>query len=468
MSHDKDYFHKAIQLHENMRAGFKSRSADKSPGRTNRLKRLWQLFYIIPYWILVWLRHQLKPTDLWPDVIIIYAPSRTQRLKSETDLEFLNRITRSNQGENLLDHLNIASHSNVRIVALLNGLSRPTQEINNDNMLSLLLSLLRGPEIFKFFRDAFHSPGRWKTKLEIAVTLLLARACNNKRLHLVMLTSNSVLVELFRVAITGKSLHQVSEVLHGISDILMEPYYDFFEQHAKSQILYINLIKDLPQFKSIERKILSDTQGQVSINVQLNADIQDSENVIILNHKLVAERPLLIIGGFSHDPNYLKSGFFRQECLAMQHLRYILPDQKIIYSPHPQVGKENAHLNSVLQEHQIEFSHLSTLELILYAKGAVGTFSTSVFEAALLECPVLLLPFKHNILLPALLELPAISIAQTTNDIAPALVSFCKRVLAHQELDFEKHANLCQSQLGIKLVQSKPQNQSVNPIRGSF
>ena len=456
MIHDMQYFQKVIQIHQLMRdklvVNDEINPADYHSEKATSLRRLWQPFSLVPFWILVWAKHQFRPKTPWPDVIVIYASSRTPRFPNETTTQFINRITRSNRGQSALTHLNIAPQAVVRPVTLLNGLTHPITAEEQDNALSFLLSLLRGWAIVRFIKDMYQSSGGWRIKVEMALILLLTRASENKPTHLVTTQSNSVLIELFRQAISGQAQHQVTEILHGIASTVMEPYYDFFEQHALSHILYINLIKDLPQFRSIERKTLCDTKGQIVINAQLNSSIPDSENRIFLDQELLAKRPILIIGGFSQGTDYLKSVFFDRECQVMRHLRAILPDQAILYSPHPQIGSENPKLNAVLAQHLIETISLSTLELIFHAQAAIGTFSTSVFEAALLDCPVLLLPFKDSLILPALLELPMITQVKTDAEIMPALDDLCQMAFASPTADFVKYADQCQRRLGVHLI----------------
>ena len=426
-------------------------------GLAARLAQVRRRVFLVLFWGLVWAQHRLFPTSAWPDVIVVYAPSRTPRGFGETPYQFLTRVTRSNRGQNALAHLNIPTGAVVRPIALLNGLTRPSTSMEHDNILSFLLSLLGWVAIFQFFKDMRLAPGGRKAKVEIALLLLLARACADRPTHLVMITSNSVLVELMRQAVSGNQLHQVTEILHGIASTVMEPYYDFFEQHAQASIRYINLIEDLPQFASIEHRILRDAQGQVVINVQLNAQISNSENGLALDRELWAKRPILIIGVFSHDTDYLKSVFFARECKVMQHLRAALPDQTILYSPHPQIGKLNSRLNAVLDQYAITTSPLSTLELTFHAQAAIGTFSSSVFEAALLDRPVLVLPFEDGFLLPALLKLPMITRARTDVGIAPALDAFCQMVTATQATDFDQYADLCRRRLGVQLIYVAPE-----------
>jgi CDP-glycerol glycerophosphotransferase (TagB/SpsB family) len=191
----------------------------------------------------------------------------------------------------------------------------------------------------------------------------------------------------------------------------------------------------------------------VVINVQLNASIKHPENEIFVDKELLAQHPILIVGGFSHETSYLQSVFFERECQVMQHLRTTLPNQTILYSPHPKIGKENAQLNSILAHHAIGMSPLSTLELIMHAKAAIGTFSSSLFEAALLDCPVLLLPFDDGLLIPTLLELPLVTRAKTDAEIATALDALCQMEFASPAADFAEYADLCQRRLGVKLIQ---------------
>lgn len=456
MIEKQKYFQQAVQAHRSMRDSFyKDIIAihnKKLVISIDKLTRFIDRSYLMIFWLQVWLKHRLSSKTKLPDVIVVYSPARSPRLPAETTKEFLNRITQSNRDKGALLSIGISCQDEIQEIAVLNGISPPNTDQEQNNILSFTLSLMTITALIIFLKDALKESGNWRKRVETALVLMFARAFTGKRIHLVMTTSNSVLAELLRIAVTGQTQNKVTEILHGIATTLMEPYYGFLEENALSKILYINLIEDLPQFESIERNMLRDTQGQVAINVQMNASIKNNNNTIYLDPSILALNPVLIVGGFSNEPDYLKSSFFKRECQMIEHLRENFPAQTIIYSPHPQIGNNNNELNYFLSRNAIETSHLSTLELIMHCKAIIGTFSSSLFEAALLNRPVFLLPFDEKLLISALLELPTIYRSKPDDEIEDSLIAFCKIALTNKPTDFASYANLCQRRLGVKLA----------------
>lgn len=404
-------------------------------------------------WAMRWVRLRASPRTT--GAVVIFDPARTPHPPTESTLDFIARVLRSNRGQHVGDHLGLPRATPLTALAVLPGIRRP--QPSERSALTLMDGVLAwmGPiRLLAMGYEALRQSGSVSERLKTAfVTALQGYFTANPGGHVILCTSNSYLVELVRIAALGAKGTHVTEVLHGIAATSMEPYYDMLSDTAVGQISYVNLVADLPQFPSIEAHLLRDAQGQIASNVSLNARLADPQNRITLDTGLAARRPILVVGGFSADVDYLGSSFFDRERDIMAHTRAAFPDLPMIYSPHPQIGRDHPVLQAELASLGVEMRALSTLELILHCPVVIGTFSSSVFEAALLERRVLLLPFDDAILPAALLDNAYITRTRSVEDAKDRLASLlAPDPSGPPTATAQSFADLCMVRFGLTLI----------------
>ncbi len=461
-----DRITRVVQAHDKMRSDTQRlvsdqnaqapRAASGQTGRRNHLARLGAFLAPLMLWGLRWLQLRFgSPLQSSNRVFFIFDPARTPRQASEAPAAFMDRVLRSNRASSVGHHLGISRTHRVSLLAVLPGITRPGTDLRGtDTLMDGILAWMGPSQLAALIWDAVHRSGPVSQRLKTAfVAKVQSYFSAHPGSHIILSTSNSYLVELIRMAALSAQNTTVTEVLHGIAATSMEPYYDTLSETALGPHHYVNLVADLPQFTSIEAHLLCDADGQIASNVSLNARLADPENKIALNQSLLSARPVLIIGGYSADKDYFETEFFAQERQIMAKLRETAPDRRVIYSPHPQIGRSHPTLKNELEQLGLATSALSTLELILHCPAVVGTFSSSAFEATMLERQVLLLPFDAAILPPALLASPYITRANSAEDAQEKLEQVLEKADQEQSPDhLQEFARLCMTRFGISLV----------------
>ena len=126
-----------------------------------------------------------------------------------------------------------------------------------------------------------------------------------------------------------------------------------------------------------------------------------------------------------------------------------VPDRTILYCPHP-ANTVTEGLVRRLADNRVTVSTLPTFSMLFCAGAVVGTYSTSLFEAALLGKRVFLLPFDHTILMPELLE--GIDFARSVETLEADFSRFAATLgVTLEPRAIEKTAALSAERLGLLL-----------------
>ena len=269
--------------------------------------------------------------------LVLYAPSRTPRRSNENSLEFLRRVGRTNRQNTLADIFNICRPEDVLCIEVRPRLDFGQRTSDHLTVVDLVLSALSFWQIAGVLRLIARGAFERRNIRELVVAELiriLGSHLNERPVKLLLLTSNSSLVEFLRLATLPSPNAQVIEVRHGISSTGMKSYFNFIEKQAKCALIYINLISGLPQFGSIRRYMLSDKVGEIAANCQLWSAVSNG-GTIVLSGNVINRPPLVIIGGNSGDPNYFELRFFETEIKLISTLRSLQPNEPIVYCLHP-------------------------------------------------------------------------------------------------------------------------------------
>lgn len=331
--------------------------------------------------------------------LVLFSPSRTTRLAGETDHAFLSRITRSNRAEPLPHLLGAGPEADLLCLEVRPGLDTATP---SNSVLDYVLAQFGILDGIRLLLGALASGSDLGAVIAAAVIDRLRETQSRHGTHLIMLTSNSMLAELIRLAACQTANGGSTEVLHGIASVGMAPYYDFIEEHSGGTLRYVNLISGLVHFPSIQRHLLRDAGGEVAVNCHIWSRI-GSDATLRLSRGLVAQQPLVIVGGTSSANDYFGTHFFEGEYRLMEMARRQVPGRATVYCPHP-ANKVTDGLVRRLADQGVTVSTLPTFSMLFCAGAVVGTYSTSLFEAALLGKRVFLLPFDHSMLMPELIE----------------------------------------------------------------
>ena len=363
--------------------------------------------------------------------IVLYAPSRTPKGAGEDGRTFVRRVGRTNRPEGLAELFDISEDSEIVTLQVRAGLD-PGDGPSDPGVVEFLFAVFGTREIAEF-SFAFVR-GLWDRQRPAFAILVAALSAMESRFRrhpndFLLITSNSTLVELLRLAVIRVEACKCVEVLHGIASVGMEAYYDFIESQARARLVYVNLIAGLVHFQSIQRHLLVDETGEVAANCQLWSTIPRGKS-ICLPSRLVRERPLVIVGGTAADPSYFASPFFDAEVRLMAILRAMRPEAAICYCPHPANDREDPRMLAAVNAHGVEVAREPTILVLLGARAVCGRFSTSLFEAALLGKAVFLLPFDHGMLLPELLALAHVSCRE--DDLEREVGEFLK-ITCHQD-----------------------------------
>lgn len=346
----------------------------------------------------VWARGNtaLRDESRW---LVLFSPSRTPRLEGETDYAFFGRIARTNRDLALPQLLGIEPGASVQLLEVRPGLATGPAV----TALDYLLAQLSLRDVGGLVVRAVTAPSRITAAVSAQIIELLAQRLERSSTNVVMLTSNSMLAEFIRLAACRVSRALLIEVLHGIASTGMKPYYDFIEASAPGKLRYVNLISGLAHFPSIERHLLQDSEGEIAVNCHIWSRVGPSK-MLRLPRELAEQEPLVIVGGTSSAKNYYQTQFFVSECELMTLARQQMPQRRIIYCPHPANPVKNPELVAGLSANAVDLSGLPTFSMLFCATAVVGTYSTSLFEAALLGKRVFLLPFDHSLLMEELLS----------------------------------------------------------------
>lgn len=453
------YINAAINEYDDMRTALQAQVASPShqPARQSFREFLRRLAVVVRLGI-EWLGYRLRFDRVeFPSSIFVYSSQRTPRNMNEPSAAFLRRITRSNRSLTILEHVD-ADPDQWLCLQLSSLFAGGTDASSSLDMTGLVLRMMGWRSAAKLALHLGLAVLRRK-----AIRLLVARhliqifvdGFDAKHRRLVICTSNSFLVECLRLAALSKTHLEVVEILHGIAATGMQRYYDWIEENASAKIRYINLIEGLAQFESIERYLLQDNAGEIVINVQMWASLGESEQMDF-GIELARQKPVAFIGGWSAEDDYLETDFFERECEALGILRDKAPKANLYYCPHPQLNCQDRRLTEFCENFDIMIAPISTLQMTIHCAAAIGTFSSSVFEASLLEKPVLLLPFDENIVLPELLCRP--NIVRVADNLNGSLADFAELIKTASGLDdLEVFKQLVFQKLGLPLNISIPE-----------
>jgi|GEM_PF-5641886 Capsule polysaccharide export protein len=377
------------------------------------------------------------------DWLVLYS-GRTPKLPGESDRFFFDRVTRSNRGRPLSELLGIQLGEQVLALEVRAGLNT---EGDVESILDYVLSCLTLADLIRIIARAVRRPRDVTRVVSEYCIGLVSKRLAQRQTGVIMLTSNSLLAEIVRMAACGAQTTQV-EVLHGIASVGMNAYYDFLEANSVPPPLYVNLIVGLKHFPSIQRHLLRDAGAEVAVNTHMWSRL-GPEGVLKVPRALADTQPLVLVGGTSAARDYYHTSFFAAECRLLQMAREREPDLPIIYCPHP-ANPLSQDLVDLLARYDVTISPVPTFAMLMCAGSVVGTFSTSLFEAVLLGKRVFLLPFDHALLMPELLE--DVDCARSDDSLAADfdhfLASLSKR-LEPNALDRSRQA--AQQALGVKL-----------------
>jgi hypothetical protein len=334
------------------------------------------------------------------DWLVLFSPSRTPMDAEETDHAFLSRICRTNRPRDLPELIGIKRKSSVLCLEVGAGLDFTGTK---PSVLDYILAQISFTDAIQLLLAFLQKPAAKADLVAARIIDLVQQSLNRQPSNVVLLTSNSMLAEFVRLAAMRTSAGLLTEVLHGIASTSMQAYYDFIEANALAKLQYVNLIAELVHFPSIERHMLRDDKGEIATNCHIWSRV-GPDKTLCIPHALVDQQPVVIVGGTSSAKDYFQTSFFESECRLMSIARQLLPHHAIVYCPHPANNADDDGLLGQLHRHTATLSELPTFSMLFCADAVVGTYSTSLFEAALLGKRVFLLPFDHTMVMSELLQ----------------------------------------------------------------
>lgn len=443
------YFENAINAFMGLRK--KTESYVGSPER--KPLGLWgkyRFFYLIFFYFFCWLiNHYFRRLHNKYNYITLYSPSRTPMKPKENASQFLNRVGRSNRCDKNLQDFFPTKEKNMLCVRVDPGISFSKGVGESVNLVNYILSHIGFVGWLKILYGFFYVDVSFK---KYVLSEMMSKISNNfslSRSTLILLTSNSTLVEILRLSVIVNENNEVVEVLHGIASMGTFDYFNFIEKHARCKLVYINLIKDLPRFPSIENYLMKDEKGEVAINCQLWSTVPFKRK-IYFDKDLIDSRPILIVGGGANANNYFKCHFFQDEVEVIEKTRKIFPEKKILYARHPANARNDPFLMEVCDKYNVSISNISTIHLSIVSQVVIGTYSTSVFEAAMLNKSILLMPFDYSMIWEGVYEKENIRLCRSKEEIESNLMEV-KEELRQKKEDIAYVQSMAHEYLGVSV-----------------
>ena len=349
-------------------------------------------------------------------IFVIYDSTRTPRNQGFSDKDFLRVLSQNNVKQSYETIFSVSSNDNICVFDINN--------ISENNLARAVGQLLGWKSSLKILMVMILKVLRRQSvrqSLFSLLTLYLQKEFSNRPRTILLFTSNSFLIEVTRCAALNAKGTRVVEILHGISFSGLDHYYAKLAKSCVNKPEYVNLMAGLFQPTSLSHYMRYFGDKEVAINARFNAQ-QSSQGGINIHTSLLKSPFILIAGSSSHYPNYYETPFFEQEMHIIEHIQKALPDITILYSPHPANKPVEATFQQRIKGSSILLNPYPTTISLFFANAVIGTFSSSLFEAAAIGKPCLMLPYDVSKLCDG--QLDDICIISNPSEIETALADW--------------------------------------------
>ncbi len=267
---------------------------------------------------------------------------------------------------------------------------------------------------FKLFRELFHLYNKdhnlYKSLISpffitVFIISYLKFIEKFKKVDLLLLTANSVFIEILRILTVSSKENEIIEIMHGMTSPIFHKYLISFEQELNhyngGKLIFISMISEpfCPDPIILKKISFLKQHSNLGVYKALNKILSENYNiakVVNLKNKILGSLPNKIkssdhicgiIGGYNlemgFEGDHYNSQLFKLEIMIAEEIKLLFKknNKKIdfLYFPHPH--------NEPIKE--IKFTDNTKIEVYedtqiayFFLDSAISYLSTSMFEAS--------------------------------------------------------------------------------------